>query len=144
MILHPVPIDLHVTEHRSLVIQILQHMALDTQEACRDVRCHNEPVTLNQLAGVCMSRQGHRPVGLVLLLGVDAADYIFRAVQKLNDLVCRPAEVVIKKEEIRSLWRVQKLRHHLAAGLCDEWVTASLSPAPGEPGLLAGCVCSQG
>ena len=119
-------------------------MALDTQEACRHVRCHDEAITFHQLAGVCMCCKGHWPVGLVLFLGVDAANHIFRAVQKLNDLVCRPAEVVIKKEEIRSLWRVQKLRHHLAAGLCDERVTASLSPAPGKPGLLAGCVCSQG
>jgi len=144
VVFHTLAADLHVTEHRGLVIQVLQHMALDTQEARGHVRCHDQAITFHQLAGVCMSRQGHWPVGLVLFLGVDAADHIFRAVQKLNDLVCRPAEVVIKEEEIRSRRRVQKLRHHLAAGLGNERVTASLRPTPGEPGLLAGCVCSQG
>jgi len=140
VVFHAIPINLHVTEHRSLVVEILQHMALDTQEACRDVRCHDQAITFHQLAGVCMSRQGHRPVGRVLLLGVYPTDHILRSLQKLDDLMRWPAEVVIQKEQIGRAGRVKKLRNHLAASLGNERIAATLRPSSRKPSPLAGRV----
>ena len=144
MIFHSFAADLHISEDRRFVIDIFQYVAFDAEEARRDMGRHDQAITFHQLAGVCVSRQRHRPVRRVLFLGINATDHIFPPVQKLNDLVRWPSEIIIQKEKIGGRRRIKKLRDHLAAGLGNERIAAPLRPASGESGLLAGRVGGQG